>query len=603
MDFAKNRPLTPLTFTFEYNASLSDEIPPEVVDDDESPLVTLSSGRGIKLTVSDETLVDLEEDEGVESIQVSVSDAGSGINLSASSMQLLTSPGEALVPAEKRETPINRFLGKLILRKIAIPFDGTYALRIQPVDNAGNDGDAIDYLFRYKTVDDTQPPQVDIGTLTFTRTPGVGDTDTTGSTDEKPIPLTDGILITTPISSLSIDATDAPPSVGFNLNPAVSTIQLINASGETVPGELSYSNPVTTLDGTVLVKLQLQLDTPLTTNGSDDSDYTVSVKVEDNSGNMLGPQIVSFKYDTIAPDVFAITQPNIDVQGTPPLLSGLPTTIEALLEDTFIGSGIAPPLLTGEGSVLHVLAPNGSRVPGRSPTRSEQRETMTALIFEPDPIATTDGIYTIIVTPEDQAGNIGTQVAGKFRLDTSPPDVIGMRVGNQQLTIDTRQLIIVNPFVAGEVSEIQLTLTDANGIDIRHPATTFELLPPPESITLGRRLEGALIETGNPATPLLFRLTVPLSINGVYTIRGNVADSAGNLRNLEIVLPRLRFTYDNRSPDIGEIVAVDAGTGVLVPLADGALVPQLFDAVEVAITDATTGIAWAQTKIVLKDET
>ncbi len=614
VDFSKNRSLEPLAFAFTYNSTLSDETPPEVIADNESPLVMLTSGRGLKLTASSTTLIDLDDGEQIESIQATVNDEGSGINLAASAMRLLTSPGGTLIVSEKREAPIDRFSGKLLLRKIAIQFDGTYALQIQPVDNAGNAGETRAYLFNYKTLDDRDVPTIPLETLTFTPTGIPGDT----NVNNKPIPLTNGVFIATPIAAFSVELLDPAPSVGFNLNPPHSALTLLNASGESVRGRLSYSNPVTTPDGTVRVKLNLTLDVPLQIDGSDDGDYTVKVTAEDNSGNASPAKSVPFKYDTIKPAVSRISLPNAK------LINQFPTVVSAVLEDTPKGSGIAPPSPPnskgeGGGSVLYLLAPDGSRVPARTPLRSQPQGTATELIFEPDPVATLDGVYTIVVIPKDRAGNQGAKVEGTFLLDKSPPAVTGLRVGNRLLLAMGNQpaLTTVDSFVNGEVGEIQITLADPNGIDFQNAATTFEVLPPPESIAPKQPLEGRRTEVPSagsgvgsvgaspspePLASLAFQLTVPLSINGIYTIQGKIADRAGNVQDLGKIQPPLRFTYDNRPPDIGRLAAVESGTGALIPLdSGGGLIAQPINAVTADVNDVTAGVEWTQTKIVLKD--
>ncbi|MBI1924035.1 Ig-like domain repeat protein [Candidatus Poribacteria bacterium] len=604
VDFSKNRSLEPLAFTFKYNSTLSDETPPEVIEDQESPLVMLTSGRGLKLTSSSTTLIDLEEGEQIESIQATVNDDGSGINLAASAMRLLTSPGGTLIVSEKREAPVNRFSGKLLLRKIAIRFDGTYALQIQPVDNAGNTGETRVYLFNYKTLDDRDAPTIPLETLIFTPTGVPGDT----NVNNKPISLTNGVFIATSIAAFSVELLDPAPSVGFNLNPPHSALTLLNASGESVPGRLSYSNPVTTPDGAVRVKLNLTLDVPLQIDGSDDGDYTVKVTAADNGGNASPAKSVPFKYDTIKPAVSRISLPNAK------LINQFPTVVSAVLEDTPKGSGIAPPSPPnskgeGGGSVLYLLAPDGSRVPARTPLRSQPQGTATELIFEPNPVATLDGVYTIVVIPKDRAGNQGATVMGTFQLDKSPPAVTGLRVGNRPLLTMGNQpaLTTVDSFVSGEVSEIQITLADPNGIDFQNTATAFEVLPPPESIAPKQPLEGRRTEVGNVPSAgdsgaLAFQLTVPLSINGIYTIQGKIADRAGNVQDLGKIQPPLRFTYDNRPPDIGRLAAVESGTGALIPLDDGGgLIAQPINAVTADVNDVTSGMEWTQTKIVLKD--
>ena len=90
--------------------------------------------------------------------------------------------------------------------------------------------------------------------------------------------------------------------------------------------------------------------------------------------------------------------------------------------------------------------------------------------------------------------------------------------------------------VNGEVSQILLTFHDENGLDLKNPETSLEIMPP-ESVSPQQPLSGKLV-AGDGDSTLQLQLTVPLSISGVYAIQGKVADQAGNIQVLqEINLP------------------------------------------------------------------
>ena len=97
------------------------------------------------------------------------------------------------------------------------------------------------------------------------------------------------------------------------------------------------------------------------------------------------------------------------------------------------------------------------------------------------------------------------------------------------------------------------------------------------------------------ANTFVFQLTVPLSINGTYTISGKFADGPGNLRELDY-----RFTYDNQPPDIDRIELVSGNQGTR-PLNDGESVEAPFNTIVAGVTDDTSGVEWTETRIILRD--
>ncbi|MBM3239451.1 hypothetical protein FJZ31_24425 [Candidatus Poribacteria bacterium] len=562
VDYSKNRLLNPLIFTFEYNTSINDTTKPQVSnavvvlvsEQTEREEIKLEKER--KVTISG-------KGKYIERIQVNVSDVGSGIDLSASLISLLDPTG-AVVTAEKKETPSDRFSGQLLLRNIASLTDGEYTLKIQPVDNAGNGGKIVDYVFKYITVDDdTKPPIIEADTLAFTSEDGAS----IGFRAEEN-------FINTPIYSLTVEIRDEPPSTGINFRPEDTTIQLHDASGEEIKGFTSYESQAVTQYGTFSATIRLTLEKPLSIDGSDDGDYTVTVKISDNAENSTKPISLTFKYDTIAPSVSAITlSPNKSIHNVLPEIS-------VGLGDN--GSGIDQAT-----SVIYLLAPDGNRIPVEKVFKQEKE--LVTIILKPDQRFAGDGLYTIVCDSQDNAGNVGEKASATFQLDNKPPSVISM--------IPER-----GASVNGEVSQIQITFYDENGLDFKHTDTKLEIMSPPELIIPQHALEGKLIPADGLDNSLQFHLIVPLSISGVYTISGKVADKAGNLLELENITPPLAFTFDNVAPAVSSVLAVKAGTGELLELSEGKVINEQISRVKVDASDLTSGMDLESTKILLTEE-
>jgi len=583
VDYSKNQPLNPLIYIFEYNTSVNDRTKPQVIDDEDSPVV-LSFGQRIKLEKEKEVTIYPGEGKYIEQIQVTISDVGSGIDLSASVINLLDYTG-TVVTAEKKETPIDRFRGKLLLRNIASLTDGRYELRIQPFDNAGNGGEIVEYVFKYKTVDDRKPPKINLDTLAFTSEVSTGayPYSITLNTEEN--------FINTPIYSLTVDVKDEAPSSGLKLSLESTKIQLLNTSGEEVKGVISYENQSVTYNGTYSATIRLTLEKPLSTDGSDDGEYNAVVWVYDNADPETSSKTsVKFYYDTIVPSVR-----DIILSPDKSILNDFPE-ISVDLEDNLKGSGIDE-----NASVVYLRGPDGNRIPLAEKTEVRGEEGTIKIVLKPDQDFIVDGLHTIVAIPKDKAGNEGAKASMSFVLDKQPPSVISM--------IPER-----GSSVNGEVSQIWITFYDENGLDFNHPETKLEIVSPPESVISQQVLEGFLVSaedfdpsdipgTAQAGDSLLFQLMVPLSINGVYTVRGKVADKAGNLLpELEKITPPPSFTFDDVTPVISSVSVIKSSTGELIELSEGKVISEKFSRVKVDVSDLTSGIDLKRTKIVLKEK-
>ena len=641
VDHSKNRLLNPLIKIFEYNMSVNDRDKP-YVDSEYPPVVVLSSGE-IKLEKDKEVIVDPRVLGDIEQIQVTVGDEASGIDLAASLINLLDYTG-AVVTAEKKESPEERSKGMLLLRNIAALEDGKYTLTVQPFDNAGNSGVIEEYVFKYRTVDDLTPPGILDTTLAFTSEGGTSS------------PLEAGNFINTPIYSLTIDIKDEADSSGLNLNPEKTIIQLLDSSGKEVKGSVSYENQSVTQNGTFIARIRLTLEKPLSTDGSDDGGYTVKVCVYDNveepeeleEKQHSSEDSIDFTYDTIAPPMGDMNPPDKSV------LRKLPESISVNLKDNSNGSGI-----NEDEDVLrdgvYLLGPDGYKVPADLDLDSGEGEweikvTLIPKTEDPEnPFQPPDGSYTMVAIPKDKAGNVGAQASATFLLDTHPPSVISM--------IPER-----SSSVNGEVSQGQITFYDENGLDFKNLETKLRMLLfsiideidefqsdlnenkiPAE---LRQEFENNGISLSDSATvlieeedsrwlitdnhqmytirkdedklysyleimpapkaeisddSLLLQLVVPLSINGVYTIWGEVADQAGNTQKLEEVTQEpLFFIFDDVAPQIEPVLAVtDIGTP---ELSEGKVINEAINKVRVDVSDLTSGMDFKKTRILLKDE-
>ena len=300
----------------------------------------------------------------------------------------------------------------------------------------------------------------------------------------------DGAHLTEDITQIQVTLNDQG---GSGIDWSMTTITLINPSGQQITGEL-VSNGTTTLT--------------LSTNQLvEDGRYIVRVQAADRAGN---GGLTSFERS------FVLSR------RLPVIISTEPVTAPA--DEAFTNKEIERIEVALETddenhlSTLRLLNPANQVVAG------QQERASGRLIYDlVRPLATDgseDGVYTIEFTPISASGRSGEVQRLTFTYDTQAPEIE---------SDDAIQFVVVAPERNNSLTEIRVTLTDdTSGIDwenIDEKWITFERLSPNRAKVAGHVSDD---EQGT----ITFHLTVPLADNGSadgeYRITVNPVDRAGN---------------------------------------------------------------------------
>jgi hypothetical protein len=202
----------------------------------------------------------------------------------------------------------------------------------------------------------------------------------------------------------------------------LSQIRLRDPNGNIVPGSQS-DNGVDTIIW--------NLAKPLTTDGSEDGSYTITV-IPINASGRRGDQLnFTFFYDTVPPEVDLDTLELITSQTAQNSLS----EIRVVVKDDQPSSGIDWDNVDEDW--IKLIGPDGKPISGK--VTSDKAEK---LIFKLDlPLATDgsqDGRYQIVISPKDKAGNAPDPVKYEFVYDTTPPviDPSSLEINGKPLVID-----------------------------------------------------------------------------------------------------------------------------------------------------------------------
>ena len=197
------------------------------------------------------------------------------------------------------------------------------------------------------------------------------------------------------------------------------------------------------------------------------------------------------------------------------------------------------------------------------------------LVWEPIGLTsdgTTDGRYSVYVTPIDKAGRQGSIVYREFVYDTQEPEIIAAEL------IDLSQPV---SYISQSLTQLHFTVADVG------PA---ELDVEDQKVSL-RDASGSLVPaqlTDDTETQLFLTLNQPLpldgSMDGEYTVVVELSDKAGNTFNVEHLI-----VYDTQAPTLVSTVP-----------ADGALSTEDITQVQVNLSDeGSSGIDWTATTVSL----
>lgn len=428
--------------------------------------------------------------------------------------------------------------------------DGEYTARISLVDKAGNRSDS-----EYTIVYDSKAPQ--LGSVVVNTDP--------------PMELVPNRIaeIVESINSITIQFEEATridfANTQITLMGPESTV---TSDDSTTPSITAPSIPLTVDDDGVSQVTLSFLD--LEQIGS----YTLSVTPQDVAGNAAaGPTDYRFTLEIPLPRVSSVVIGGIETD-----TSGDVVYVNA--DNMIIGAFLLDPTETGlsfgsEGSYITVTESDGTTVvPGATGSDGEN-----LIVWEPITLTsdgTTDGRYSVYISPVDKAGRQGSTVYREFIYDTQEPEIIaaGPIDLSQPVSYISQSLTQFNFTIADigpadlELSDQKVTLRDANG----------DLVP----TQLTNDAENQLFLTLDQPLPL------DGSMDGEYTVLVELTDKAKNPYTVEHLI-----VYDTQAPTLVSTVP-----------ADGALLTEDVTQIQVILNDeGGSEIDWTGTTVTLVDPT
>ncbi|MBD3183684.1 T9SS type B sorting domain-containing protein [Candidatus Poribacteria bacterium] len=591
IDFAKNRS-EDIEIQFNYNASINDDIAPNVIDtDDEYPVAIDSKGRKtrIKDDPDDENIVviglDDEQAPEIRKISLLVEDDKSGIELNDSRIDLYKMVGseEILIGTEKNTNELDKLNGNLTLfiNNGLVPGgedDGKYMVRIIPYDVAGNNS-TYEYFFKYQTISDEIPPEIlEVKLL---------DADNNIIVKDSEAPFDFGWLSGS-VKTIRVRIQDSVSgdwvSSGFNFDPNLSGMSLVLGRSDKVEGEISYSGLSRTKEGEAKVDMLFTLSKNMTPGGTHDGWYKATLFIADNADNQLSDINITFGYDSTPAYISrsAINDTIVwvnDSQDAPvePITVG---TSFRDIEEIFV---LAKDNSSGpDGCELELFSPAGSPVSLEDPVLVPREEIYEKLLEVTRALSSDVGIsagwYTMLATPVDKVGNMGETVTIKFLVDQESPLITDVDIENGT------ECNCIGPVCMGKypytnnVEYIDLTIADT-GSNLAMNYMWLELIEPNSGDTINN-INGDIqivtvddmdqdVVAGNIGI-LRFVLNIPLSLKGFYTIKAFVSDdvesmlfSTNNVQQSDfdildsLILPdSIRSVFLNQGISLSENISV-----------------------------------------------
>ena len=437
-------------------------------------------------------------------VQVKLDEVTSGIDFVGSSFQL-TRDG-VLVPVNVTSNGIDT--ATLTLTKpIALDGsdDGTYAIEVTPTDRAGNNAvdNGVATVREFYLVSQKHEPEI---RLTM---PG-----------------------TTTVNSLPTIVVELIDYVGAGIDFDASTVTVRNAQGVLISEEKLERDEVNNL-------LTWTTEASVARDGSEDGEYTIAATFVDFTGKSFTRQFL-FVLDTQVPEIESVhvaigSQPELSLDNITTLtesFSQIIVTFENTLEDSEQGAQALSNDIDFTDTVVELTGsagPISSNVSVYSPTQLAIR--FVELIE--------DGSYTLLITPQDIAGNTARgAVQYAFLLDTESPRI----TASSPLTLSEPV-----SYIGGNFRQFVFTIEDVGPADLFFQEQTVALLD-----ASGNTVPTAL--TYNELTSQLYLTIVsPFaqdgSSDGEYTVKISLVDKAGNRLDSEHTV-----VYDSKVPQISSVV-------------------------------------------------
>ena len=504
----------------------------QFIYDTESPRITASDPLMLSQPIS-------YVGGGLNQFTFTVEDVGpADLLLEAQTVELIDA-ANSIVPAT---LTFDELTSQLYLT-LSVPFardrsvDGPYTVRVSLVDRAGNTLNS-----EHALIYDSQAPRPSAVTVNI----------------ESPVELVpQGVTeILEPVSSITLQFDEA---TRVDFDNTVITLMSAGTSDEPAGVEIPITLEDDGVSQTTLSFQELnQIDT-----------YTLSVTPQDIAGNVASAASnYAFILDIPLPRVVSVIIGNTQTIG-----SGDVAYVNA--NNMIIGAEILDPTETGlafgsDGSDITVATRDGTVVPGATGS-----DGVSLLVWEPITLTTdgtTDGRYSVYVSPVDKVGRAGNTVYSEFIYDTQEPEIIAAD------PIDLSQPV---SYISRSLTQLQFTVSDMGPADLRLSDQKVNL----------RDANGNLVParlTNDAENQLFLTLNQPLpldgSMDGEYTVVVELVDKAGNPYTVEHSI-----IYDTQAPTLVSTVP-----------ADGALLTDDLTQIQVTLNDeGGSGIDWAMTTVTL----
>ena len=379
---------------------------------------------------------------------------GSGIDFAESMLTLLDSTGTLVSGVQSNDG--NR---KLTLQTSGLVADGSYTIRVEAIDRAGNGSNTPFEVF-------------------FTFSSGMP---VVISTIPKTTPAEEAFT-NEPLRQVSVELQSEEEGADR------STITLLAPDGTTVPGQQVRRGK----------SLIYRLLRELAIDGSDDGTYTIVVRPVNSAGRQGEPQQFTFAYDTVAPEVIPAS---IQLIVAEPGVNNSLVSVGALITDDEPSSGVDWDNLDRSWITLADVGRNRS-IDGTLATDEEQALLLNLIM----PLASDgsqDGVYLLTIAPQDRAGNVTEAVEYPFFYDTRPPaiDTDSLFIDGQPLLTDSN-----DPYYPSATNKSGSIIIDAKFSDVN----------PDGSYGLGPDLVNSSITVSSPAGEVITGTTTQ---NGTDSIR------------------------------------------------------------------------------------
>ena len=367
------------------------------------------------LVSTDPTDGDLRSDD-ITIITANLRDPGnSGIDFAESALTLLDPTGTSISGVQSNDG--NR---KLALQISGLIADGTYTIRVDAIDRAGN---GLNTPFETHFTYSSGMPVV------------VSTVPTTTPAEEA--------FTNEPLRQVEVELQSSDGDVNR------STIALLAPDGTTVPGQQVRQ-------GKMLIYRLLR---ELATDGSDDGTYTIVVVPVNSAGRQGAPEQFTFVYDTVAPEV---EPDSIQLIVAEPDVNNSLVSLGALITDDEPGSGVDWDNLDLSWITLDDIS-RKRKIDGTLATDEEQALVINLIM----PLASDgsqDGIYQLTLAPKDRAGNVTPAVEYLFFYDTRPPaiDTESLFIDGQPLLSDSNDPYYPSATSMGGGVTIDAKFSDVN---------------------------------------------------------------------------------------------------------------------------------------------